>query len=409
MVYKTLASLFYSDKLLHEQTYKARFEAENAVKLNFSVAGNEAFFTPEMRVMQLSYQIAKADKEVALLSDELPGIAKEQYTQKCLIDEIVITNRIEGVHSSRKEIGEALEVLEKQAEEKGKRVRFVGLVNKYYKLIEQEEVPLSSCADVRRLYDELVLAEVVEEEADHAPDGVVFRKERTAVHSAAGKVIHEGLYPESEIIAAMENALAFLNNDTVEELWRVCIFHYLIEYIHPFYDGNGRLGRFILSYCLSKTLTPLVAYRLSETIKNETDKYYDAFKICNVQHNKADLTPFLIMMLEMILTALGELKEALRQKKQVLEKYVCAIGKLVVEDDREVAVLYDYLIQAALFSETGISTEMLMELFGKSYYMVRKLLDSIEPELLESKRKGKSKYYQLNLAALDKRMTEDMN
>ena len=73
-------------------------------------------------------------------------------------------------------------------------------------------------------------------------------------------------------------------------------------------------------------------------------------------------------------------------------------------------------VQGSYFKILKASTEMLLfksknALFFKlrSYYMVRKLLDGIEPELLESKRKGKSKYYQLNLAALDKRMTEDMN
>ena len=55
-------------------------------------------------------------KEVRALSAQLPDIAKEQYSRKCLIDEIVLTNKIEGVHSSRKEIGEVLDMLGERSE-----------------------------------------------------------------------------------------------------------------------------------------------------------------------------------------------------------------------------------------------------------------------------------------------------
>ena len=59
--------------------------------------------------------------------------------------------------------------------------------------------------------------------------------------------------------------------------------------------------------------------------------------------------------------------------------------------------MYSYLIQAALFSEKGISTDELKACFQESYYTVRKLLGSIRPEMLVSGLKGKSKYYQLDL------------
>ncbi len=81
----------------------------------------------------------------------MPPIALNQYSKKCLIDEIVITNKIEGVHSSRKEIGEALDILETQSKKKGKQIRFIGLVNKYLKLINSENIPLKSCQDIRAL------------------------------------------------------------------------------------------------------------------------------------------------------------------------------------------------------------------------------------------------------------------
>ena len=62
--------------------------------------------TPEL--VKKVVDITRLDKEIGKLVHNLPGIALKQYIDKCLIDEIVITNNIEGVHSTRKEIGEIL-------------------------------------------------------------------------------------------------------------------------------------------------------------------------------------------------------------------------------------------------------------------------------------------------------------
>ena len=401
MAYQPLGKLYYGDPGVYAQTYQERFHSEDTVTLDFFVAQKQAFFVQNTEVLKLAYQIVKLDKAVSKLSGALPGVAKEQYSKKCLIDEIVLTNSIEGVHSSRKEINEALEILARQTEKQGKHRRFTGLVNKYLKLMTGEEIPLTTSRDVRAIYDELFLEEVTAEDPKNAPDGKIFRKELTTVHSETDKVIHQGLYPESEIISSMEKALHFLNDPSVDRLCRVCIFHYLIEYIHPFYDGNGRLGRFILSYCLSEILDPLLSYRLSETIKENLKEYYKAFSLCNDPRNLGDLTPFLIMLLRMIYSALSDLEKALNRRLISWKKYVSLVRTFPEAADRDVLSLYNILIQAALFSENGISTEELRSVTDKSYYAVKKLLSQIQPGLLRSELKGKAKYYQTDLAALD--------
>lgn len=407
MAYQPLGKLYYGDQDVYAQTYQSRFASEDTVKLDFSVAQRPAFFIQNSEVMRLAYDIAKLDKSVAKLSANLPGVAKIQYSKKCLIDEIVLTNKIEGIHSSRKEINDALEILERRSNETGKPQRFLGLVNKYFKLMTGEEIPLKTCQDLRNIYDEVFLAEVVAEDPKHAPDGKIFRKDITEVHSETDKVIHKGLYPESEIIAAMEKALAFLNDNSVDPLCRICVFHYLIEYVHPFYDGNGRLGRFILSYYLSGTLEPLLSYRISETIKENISEYYKAFKVCNDSHNLGDLTPFLIMMLHMIYTALKDLEDSLTRKLISWDKYESLVSTFPEAADSNIRAMYSHLIQAALFSEEGISTEELKVSFQKSYYTVKKLLGQIRSGMLISDLKGKAKYYQINLSVLDSMLLEN--
>lgn len=399
MSYKELKSLYYGNNEIYAQEYLNRFNSEDSIKLNFYIGENRAFFTENSEVMKMAYNIAKLDKEIDNLCKRLPGVAIGQYSRKCLIDEIVITNKIEGVHSSRKEIGEALDILESQSKTKGKHQRFVSLVNKYLKLINKEEISLQNCGDIRDIYDEVFLDEVIHEDPRNKPDGEIFRKEAVSVHSETDKVIHTGLAPESRIIEAMTQALEFLNDDTVDALFRVCIFHYLIEYIHPFYDGNGRFGRFILSYGMSNTLTPLISFRISETIKENIKAYYKAFDTCNDQRNLGDLTPFLLMQLKMIFTAMEELKKSLLEKLATWNKYEEAIRKNC--DNLELLRLYSYLIQAALFSEKGISMLELQQHMKSSSYIIKKLMDEMPENMLIVKTKNKFKYYSANLELLN--------
>ncbi|MBE5039113.1 Fic family protein [Ructibacterium gallinarum] len=405
MKYNNLKSLYYESNDIYAEEYLKRFNSEDTVKLNFYIGEHQAFYMENAMVMKIAYKIAKIDKEVSSLCNELPGIAIDQYSKKCLIDEIVITNKIEGVHSSRKEIGEALNILEVQSKHEGKHQRFVGLVNKYLKLIKQEQICLDNCQNIRDIYDEVFLEEILHEDPKNKPDGKIFRKEAVTVHSETDRIIHTGLTPESKIIEAMTRALEFLQDESVDELFRVCIFHYLIEYIHPFYDGNGRLGRFILSYGISKTLTPLISLRISETIKENISTYYKAFKLCNDQRNLGDITPFLLMQLEMIYKAMKELKKSLNEKITIWEKYELAIRHLT--DSDEILRLYSLLIQAALFSEQGISMIELQNNMKQSKYMVKKLMRQIPDDMIIVKTKNRYKFYSINLERLNKIILDD--
>lgn len=402
MAYLTLRKLYYGDEAEYKQAYEERLNSPLTTKIDFMIGKRQAFFFRSREVMNATYSILRLDKEILSLRHSLPGKAEEQYSKKCLIDEIVITNNIEGVYSSRKEIGDALSILEEQSEKKGKAVRFLGMVNKYLKLLGGEPVDLKTCEDIRKIYDELVLDEVIIENAKNAPDGKLFRKDQAAVHSSTDKIIHRGVTPESRIIETMDLALAFLYDEEIEKLYRICLFHYLLEYIHPFYDGNGRLGRFILSYCISEELCPLLAFRLSETIKENIRNYYDAFRVCNDPHNLGDVTPFLIMMLEMIEEAATELRDSLKRKSISLTKYQSAVLRLKLAEDSKMSLLYSLLIQAALFSELGISTKDLMKTTETSYATVRKRLKLVEAKgLLLSTKDGREKYYELDIQALD--------
>lgn len=401
MSYTALGKLYYKNPQGYKEEYQKRYHSPDAVRLDFPINGNAAFFLQTQEQANIIIQILKADKRISLLRRKLPGIAIKQFEKRCLVDEILLTNKIEGVHSTRKEILTTLHEVEDVVKKTSKRMRFDGLISKYVKLTSGEAVPLETCRDIRDLYDAIVLQEVMEEDPDNEPDGDLFRKESSSVRTATDKEIHRGTYPESAIYEELESALAILKRQDIEMLYRIAIFHYLLEYIHPFYDGNGRLGRFIVSYLLAQELEPVLAYRISYTIIENINEYYTAFKVCNDPRNLGDLTPFVLMMLEMIRKSVEQLEAAL-EKRDIRLRYYTGITEKLPDCDGRTGQVYYILIQASLFSNYGISAKELGENLNASYATVKKELKCVEAHgLLKREKQGKEFYYSMDLEKLD--------
>lgn len=146
----------------------------------------------------------------------------------------------------------------------------------------------------------------------------------------------------------------------------------------------------------------MISFRLSQTIKKNINAYYKAFKICNDQRNLGDLTPFLLMQLNMILSAMKELLKSLQEKLATWNKYEKYIEEFC--DNIDLLRLYSYLIQAALFSEQGISMVELQQNMGFSVYLIKKLMSKIPEELIVVKSKRKYKFYSINLEKLNSKI-----
>lgn len=394
---RSLYKLFYIDNNEHKLEYEKRFNSEDTIHLDIMIGDDPAFFEQTAELYKLAASIERTDKIINNLEHSLPDQAINQFAMRCLIDEIMLTNNIEGVSSTRKEIDEVLSNLSN----KDKKLRFKGLVTKYAMLIKNMNITISSCEDIRVIYDDIFLDEIKESDPDDLPDGEIFRKKSVSVFSATEKEIHQGIMPESKIIETMDKSLKILHNDNIEVLFRIALFHYLFGYIHPFYDGNGRTSRFISSYLLSQTLNPLIGYRISYTIKENIKHYYDAFKICNHPNNKGDLTPFIEMFLGIVDTSEKQLCNALEERKNKLDYYNDAVLKLPDNNDKNIMELYHLLIQAALFSDKGISTKELEETLKISYNTVKRRLETIPSNFITKKYYKKQNYYMIDLEEID--------
>lgn len=392
-----LKKLFHIDREAYKSEYEKRFNDDDTVHLDIEISGNAAFLCQTKEMFGSIISIERTNTKIVNMCSVLPERALIQYRTRCLTDEIVLTNNIEGVHSTRKEINEILSDLST----KDRKKRFVGLVKKYVTLSQNEEIPLRTGRDIRKIYDDIFYDEINAIDPSNLPDGTIFRKNNVNVYSPTQKVIHTGVHPESEIISIMDKSLNFLANADCDILIRIAVFHYLFGYIHPFYDGNGRTDRFISSYLLSKHLNDLIGYHISYTIKENIHKYYDAFDICNHPLNKGDLTPFAEIFLSLVDISMKQLYDEIKSRLDKLNFYrgVCPI--LPNADHKDIVTLYYMLIQAALFSEDGISQKELEDFLNASYSSVRNKLSSIPADLLIKNTRERHAYYMLDLDKVD--------
>ena len=331
--------------------------------------------------------------------NKIPASAIEQFQISCLIEEIQSSNDIEGVHSTRREISEALD--EQDTQEDPGKIRLWGIVNKYIKLLGKENIAFYTCDDLRKFYDDFVLDEVCRDDEKNRPDGEIFRADGVDVHSNT-KIIHKGLYPESKIISYMEQALQILHDTQIPALIRISIFHYLFGYIHPFYDGNGRTSRFITSYYLSKILSPLVGIRLSITTKKSLKAYYKLFEITDAYGNRGDLTPFITGFLRIIRKSIIRVNDLLEEKQRELERYQELLKQIPLKDHASEMICLQ-LLQAALFSADGVTLSALESPIAKTSRTIREKILSLPEGLVLVNKTRRAHRYILNLKYLDKK------
>lgn len=125
--------------------------------------------------------------------------------------------------------------------------------------------------------------------------------------------VHFEAPPSSKVPAEMEQFINWFNDtapngkrEIQNAVIRSAIAHLYFESIHPFEDGNGRIGRAIAQKALSQTLKRPIILSLSEVIESDRKTYYDALK----QGSKSnEITPWIIYFADIALTAQKKVKE----------------------------------------------------------------------------------------------------
>lgn len=152
---------------------------------------------------------------------------------------------------------------------------------------------------------------------------------------AGGKVIHMAP-PASQVMRLMQDLLNWLETTDAHPLIASAAFHYEFEFIHPFSDGNGRMGRLWQTLILSRW-QPMLAYLPVETvIKRHQQAYYE-------QLGGADANADCSAFIEFLLDALEEsLHEAIRAERDVETPGQTPVKTPGKTPDRIVALLSEF-------------------------------------------------------------------
>ena len=237
---------------------------------------------------------AKAINLIAQISSQLERYAIRMEQEDTL--RLRRANRIKTIHSSLAIEGNTLSEGEVQAVLEGKKV--------VAPLKEIQEV--KNAIKTYELYPKLNPFSVQDLLLAHGTmmSGLVdeagmFRKGGVGVFDG-NKPIHIAP-PADRVMGLMSDLFGWLENADDHLLIRSCVFHYEFEFIHPFADGNGRIGRLWQSLILGR-LNPIFEHLPVENmVYSNQQAYYHAI---NRSSDLGDSGPFIDFMLEEILNAL---------------------------------------------------------------------------------------------------------
>lgn len=268
---------------------------------------------------ELQYLLSKADRALGRLDGSIqtlpdPDLFVMMYVRK----EAVLSSQIEGTQSS---LNDLLELEASIADARrpadvGEVVNYVRAMN--YGLRRLRELPISTRL-IREIHSELLQGV----RGRHLDPGEIRRTQNWI--GAQGCTINEAIFvppPPQEVedhLSALERFIH--SNVNIPPLIKIGLIHAQFETIHPFLDGNGRVGRLLITFllCQNEILIRPVLY-LSYYFKRHRSRYYDLLQ--NVR-DKGEWEDWIKFFLEGVATvsleatatarAIVELRESHRQ------------------------------------------------------------------------------------------------
>ena len=359
MSYKTLKQLFYED-VSEKRFENNKHEAERRIndlstyRTGIQLETGELFYTLPQELAVLNERVLRLERRVSQLWRSLPDMARWSYIRDLIIKEIDYTNKIEGVRSTRKEIEDALVSIELQKESRAEK-RFKEFAALYLNITEGEMNFPKEPADIREIYDAVLAGELTDKDK---LDGELFRARGVEI-SAGTRIVHEGVVPEAKIISMLQAMIDLADDENAPAVYNALLSHFLFEYIHPFYDGSGRTGRFLLALYLSRPLSMPSVLSLSRVVAENLQDYYRAFEEVEHRLNHADATYFLIAMMRMLRLSQENLVAELEKKDTLLSqgkdrlKHLDLPGRQYVKRKDDENILY-ILLQAHLFASVPV-------------------------------------------------------
>jgi len=397
MNYEKLSKLFYTlNAEDFDKEYVKRKESYGSYPTSLQIRGFrkgrldheqfELFYVNTPDLVKLHNKVLLNSGTILALINKLPEYVVEPYFHRLIVNEAQSNNEIEGVRSTKKQLRQVLNRLKEPTNK-----RFKGLMKTYLHILDIP--PFRKLEDFRQLYDDLVADEI---ETNKVPDGRLFRKDGVEVTDGA-KVTHIGVESEEQVNAGLLELIRFLDNEDHPALYRYFTAHYYYEYIHPFYDGNGRTGRLLVGSYVARYLERYSAVTFSYAVSKNKKKYYEALEEVPSPFNKGELTFYLQHMLEILIFGQKDIIDDLEINEAKLDRINYFLNKEEWKQRKEERALLYYLILITVFAEkTEIMVTDMMEVFDLSRYKTNQFLERLEQEGYVMQQKSRPKTYMLH-------------
>lgn len=235
---------------------------------------------------------------------------KHYYLLSSIMEEAIASSQMEGASTTRKV---AKEMLRKQAKPKDESQQMI-LNNyntiRYLSEHKNEELTPELLLEIHR--------QITEKTLDNSNDEGRFRTDNNifVVNGITGEVAHEP--PSCSVITkTIKQLCKFANEDStfIHPIIKAIIIHFIISYLHPFVDGNGRTARSLFYWYMLKKGYWLTEYlSISRIIYKSKVQYEKAFLY--TEHDDFDLGYFVQYNLKVLTQAFKELQIYLERKTQ---------------------------------------------------------------------------------------------
>ncbi len=306
---------------------------------------------------ELNYLLAEANKELGGLntySELIPDI--DLYIRMHIRTEANKSNKIEGTNTTIEEdMMSSEDILPEKRDEHQEVNNYINAMNHGIKRTVEDDFPFTG--RLMREMHEILLQGV---RGEHKTPGEF----RTSQNFIGGNMPSNAIYVPPAVIDMpdlISDMDKFINTvDGMPELIKIAMIHYQFESIHPFLDGNGRIGRLIIPlYLLSKKELEKPCFYISDYFERNRTYYYDCLQ--NVR-NKNDIIGWIKFFLKASIETAQSAKRKFKNAVKQTESYNhYLISKKTSSDSLQRVITVMYSQPVANVSQLSDLTELTVQ------------------------------------------------
>lgn len=309
----------YWDKVKYKAANYNPIEFWNAIKLDRKLKGNKIQFGNYSFSFVITDFMQRAlhqfDLNIGGTLGSNIGIAetdKTKFIMSSIMEEAISSSQMEGANTTRKKAKEMIQKEQKPTTKSEQMITNNYETMKHIIQHKNDDLTSGSLLEIHKLITNKTL-EKAEDEGNFRENDEIF----VANHSS-GEIVH--IPPQKEELEALIKELCvFFNRDSKEyfihPIIKACAIHFMIGWIHPFSDGNGRTARTLFYWYMLKKGYWLTEYlSISRIIKDTKNQYEKAYLYTETDEN--DLSYFITYHFKTMEKAYEALKEYIGKKQK---------------------------------------------------------------------------------------------